>query len=332
MPRSAYGDISQRTAAWAATEMLSHAEPIIVLAKFGQTKPLPKNKAKSVKFRRPVPFTVSTTQIQEGVTPPSHQMTYEDVPAVMGQYGDICEITDQVADMAEDPVLQDASELSGEQAAETIEMITYGVIKAGTNVIYANGSQRTDVNTVITLGKIRLATRYLKAQRGKAVTKMMSGSVNYETRPVEGGFVAFCHTDLESDIRNINGFIPVANYGSRTPLCPEEIGTVEGVRIIQSPLFVAWADGGGAKGTMYSTTGTNADVYPFIVIAKEAYGLVPLKGKEAIKPMVLNPGTPSKSDPLGQRGYVSWKAYFVAVILNDAWMTRIECAITATPA
>ena len=176
-----------------------------------------------------------------------------------------------------------------------------------------------------------MATRYLKGQRGKAVTKMMSGSVNYETRPIEGGFIAFGHTDLEADIRNINGFIPVANYGSRQPLCPEELGTIEGIRIILSPLFVSWPDAGDTKGTMYSTTGTDADVYPLIVIAKEAYGLVPLKGKEAIKPMVLNPGTPSKSDPLGQRGYVSWKAYFVAVILNDAWMTRIECAVTALP-
>ena len=330
-PRSAYGDINQRTAAWAATEMLAHAEPIIVLSKFGQTKPLPKNKAKSVKFRRPIPFTINTSQIQEGVTPPSHQMTYEDVPATMGQYGDICEITDQVQDMSEDPVLQDASELSGEQAAETIEMLTYGVIKAGTSVYFSNGAARGDVNTPISLNDFRMATRYLKGQRGKAVTKMMSGSVNYETRPIEGGFIAFGHTDLEADIRNINGFIPVANYGSRQPLCPEELGTIEGIRIILSPLFVSWPDAGDTKGTMYSTTGTDADVYPLIVIAKEAYGLVPLKGKEAIKPMVLNPGTPSKSDPLGQRGYVSWKAYFVAVILNDAWMTRIECAVTALP-
>jgi N4-gp56 family major capsid protein len=44
---------------------------------------------------------------------------------------------------------------------------------------------------------------------------------------------------------------------------------------------------------------------------------------------VLNPGTPSKSDPMGQRGYVSWKAYFTAVILNQNWMARLEVAVTA---
>ena len=59
MATTTYGDISQRTAAYAAVEMLSHAEPILVLSKFGQSKPLPKNKADNVKFRRPIPFAVA---------------------------------------------------------------------------------------------------------------------------------------------------------------------------------------------------------------------------------------------------------------------------------
>ncbi len=55
---------------------------------------------------------------------------------------------------------------------------------------------------------------------------------------------------------------------------------------------------------------------------------MPLKGKRAITPMVLNPGTPSKSDPLGQRGFVSWKTYLASVILNENWLARLECAVT----
>ena len=125
MAGSTYGDISQRTAAWAATEMLEHARPIIVLSDYGQSKPMPKNKAEQVKFRRPVPYVVSTTQLTEGVTPSSHKTSYVDVPATMGQYGDLAEITDRVNDLSEDPVLKDMSVLSGEQAAETIEMVTW---------------------------------------------------------------------------------------------------------------------------------------------------------------------------------------------------------------
>ena len=66
----------------------------------------------------------------------------------------------------------------------------------------------------------------------------------------------------------------------------------------------------------------------------EAYGLTPLKsskdsmGKnnQAITPTVINPGTIDKSDPLGQRGFIGWKAYFNAVRLNETWMARLEVA------
>lgn len=129
-----YGDISQRTAAWAAVEMLAHAEPVIVLGKFAMQKPMPMNKANVVKFRRPIPFTPATTPLQEGVTPTAQKMQYEDVSATMRQYGATTEITDVVQDLAEDPVLKDATMLSGEQAGETLEAVLYGVMKAGTNV------------------------------------------------------------------------------------------------------------------------------------------------------------------------------------------------------
>lgn len=328
MPTTTYGDISQRTAAWAASDMLDHAEPIMVLGKFGQTKPIPKNKAKSAKFRRPVPFAISTTPLVEGVTPSAQQMQYEDVQVDLEQYGGVCEITDVVADVAEDPVMADANEMSGEQAGETKEMLLWGILKAGSNVAYANGTLRTAVNTAIEDNDISGIVRFLKSQRAKFLTEMLAGSTNYATRPIQAGYIAFAHTDCQYDIEKLTGFVPVAEYGSRKPLCPEEVGAVGQLRFILSPLLVPFADAGGAKGAMKSTTGTLADVYPVIVIAKAAYGHCPLKGASSIKPSVINPGTVSKSDPLGQRGYVGWKMWHAASILNQAWMIRLEVAVT----
>lgn len=326
-----YGSVSQRTAAWAAREMLSHAEPVLVLSKFGAGKPLPSNRARTATFRRPIPFAVNTTTqlLTEGVTPPSVQMQYEDVSVTLNQYGRLAEITDVVNDLAEDPVLKDAAMMVGENMAELIETVIWNTVKAGTSVIYANGSARNAVNTVITLNKLRLATRTLRANRGKPITRILDGSPDYLTRPIEGGFIAVAHTDLEADIRNLAGFIPVANYGSRTPICPEELGSVESVRFVLSPVLTSFADAGGAAGSMKSTSGSNADVYPVLLLAREAFGMVPLKGMYSIDPTVINPGQKDKSDPLGQRGYVGAKTYFNALILNNAWIQRIECAVTA---
>ena len=59
-----------------------------------------------------------------------------------------------------------------------------------------------------------------------------------------------------------------------------------------------------------------------VIVGKDAYGHVALKGAEAITPSILQPGTPSKSDPLGQKGMVGWKTYHKAFIANQLWMAR----------
>lgn len=329
MSTTTYGSISQRTAAWAADEMLAHAMPIEVLARFALSKPIPKNTAEAAKFRRAIPFPPATTPLTEGVTPAGRAMTYEDVTATLVQYGDFVEITDKVMDMSEDPVLKDATSLCGEQAAETIENLLWGVLRGGTAVAYANGSARTSVNTAITLTLIRGVVRTLKAQRAKMVSEMLSGSTTIGTVPVGAAFFGFGHTDYEIDLRGLTGFTPVEQYGTATKAVPFEIGKIESVRFVLSPALLPFYDGGGAKGSMKSLSGTSADVYPMIFVGKESYAQVALRGANAMTPMVLNPGVPRGGDPLGQRGSVGWKTFYVGLRLNESWMYRLECACTA---
>lgn len=338
MAISTYGDIGSRTAAYAATEFLKHVMPVLVLSKFGQTKPLPRNKTQTIKFRRAVPYPAATVPLQEGVTPSVSGTSFEDVTVQLLQWGDVHGLTDVIADTHEDPVLREMMGLSGEQAGRTVEQVIYNVVKGGTSVFYANGSARAAVNTTISLNKQRAVTRYLKAQKAKKLTKMLSGSVNVGTSPIEACYVAICHTDLEPDIRNLTGFVPVAEYGTMKPLCPEEVGAVEDVRYIASPDLDPWEDAGGTPGSsVLSNGGSNADVYPVLFFGADAYGLTPLGNSkdagggsnQAVKPTVINPNTPSASDPLGQRGYVGWKTWFNAVRLNETWMCRLEVAASA---
>jgi N4-gp56 family major capsid protein len=329
MPNTTYGDVNQRTAAYAAKTMLEHAEPQIAVGRYGDSKPLPKNEAKTVKFRRPIPFGANTTELIEGVTPEARRMVYEDVEATMGQYGDIVEITDHVADMSEDPVLRDASVLCGEQIAQTTETLCWGAMKAGTSVFYGAlaDTVRSDVNDPISQTRQRAATKALRANRAKMVTKVIGGSPNYTTEPVSAGYVGFGHTDLESDCRDMTDFTPYELYGQMKAM-PYEAGKCELVRYVLTAELTPIIDAGNSTlNGMVSTGGTNADVYPVVIVGQHAYGTVPLKGANAVSPTVVNP-TPSKSDPLGQRGYVGWKMYYVALILNQNWLTRLEVGAT----
>lgn len=329
MTRSTDSGISLTTNLHAVKQMLEHAEPHICLDKVAKQIEQPKNKKETVQFRRPVPFTASTTPLTEGVTPTARAFSYETVSATLKQYGDLVEITDVIADTAEDPVLRDATMIAGENVGRTREALLYGVLKAGSNVQYANGTGRGDVNTTISLNGLRGVVRTLRANKAKPVTRVLDGSVNIGTVPVEAAFVAFCHTDCAADIRGLNGFIPSAEYGQRKLIHPNELGSVEDVRFICSADLEPIADVGGTKGAMKSTTGTDADVYPIIVVGQDAYGAVALKGMHSITPTIVQVDKADKADPLAQRGYVGWKTYFAAMRLNETWMVRYEVAVTA---
>jgi N4-gp56 family major capsid protein len=343
-----YGDISPRVAAYAVSQLLKRGMPYLVIEKFGQTYPIPTNSTKTAKFRRYFllgatgsagdgnPANAFSTPLAlnplvEGVTPTGKQLTNQDYTVTLVQYGDFVTITDVVLDTAEDQVLQQATEALGESAAQTIETIRYNVLKAGLNVFWANGGARAAVNTPISLAMQRRVTTALTRQNAKKITSIVASTPNFRTNPVEASYVALIHPDCETDVRNMTGFIPTAAYGTR-PSWENELGAVEQVRYLTSTVFAPFADAGGSyngSGTaMRSTSGVNADVYPVLFLGRDAFGIVPLKGKDSLVPMVVNP-KPAPGDPLAQRGTVGWKAMTTAVILNDAWMARLEVAATA---
>ena len=327
MSNVVYGDLSPRTAAYAEKELLKRALPYLVLEKFGQAKSLPSNSTKVEKFRRFNALNNTPVVLTEGVTPASQALSVTDVTATLSQYGGLVQISDVILDTHEDNVLNESVIMLGEQAAQMIEKMRFGVIKAGTNVVYANGAVRTAVNTAFVVALQRKAVRTLKRQNARPITTIVRSTPNFGTENVAPGFIGLIHPDLEADIRGATGFTPAERYGTITPF-ENEIGKIDDVRYISSTIFEPWTDAGGAKGAMLSTSGTSADVYPITYLGRDAYGIIALKGAFAVTPMVVNP-KPSDSDPLAQRGSVSWKAYQTCVMLNDAFCVRLEVAATA---
>jgi len=325
-----YGDVSPRVGIYAVAKMLARIEPILVLEKFAVVTPLPKNKGETIKWRRIRPLAISTTNLTEGVTPAPSQLQYDDVTTAIGQFGGWIQITDKIQDLHEDRVLDDSMTALADQAASVKEMIMWGILRGGTNVLYANGASRASVNTPIDLDLIRAAVQTLKRNHAKKITKRLSASPNFATEAVNTSFVAFAHVDTERDWREMTSFTPVERYGTLKPLDDEwEIGKVEEVRVILSPQLSPFLAAGSATlNGMISNGAANVDVYPVIVIADQAYGTVPLKGVSSVEMAVKNPPMGDPGDPLGQRGHVAWKMYYQAVRLNENWMVRCEAGAT----
>lgn len=305
---------------------MKRAMPYLCLEKFGQAKSLPANKTQSMKFRRYNSLGLRTTALTEGVTPVADKMTATDITATLSQYGGLIGITDVVADTHEDPIMQEGIAVIGEQAAKTVETLRYNVLKACTNVFYANSqSARTSVSTAITRTDQRRVVRALERQEAGFVTSIVKSTPSFNTESILPAYAAVTHVDLTSDIRGMTGFTSVADYGKVSPW-ETEIGACEDCRYLKSTIFTPY-DGGGASSSTMINTGGVADVYPVMYFGKDAYGFIALKGKYAITPMVVNPN-PSIADPLAQRGSISWKTMQTTVILNDAWMAVLEVACT----
>lgn len=342
-----YGDISPAVAAWAVVRMLKRALPLLVFEKFGQTYPLPTNSTQTAKFRRyflsgatgaagngsgTFYTPLALTPLVEGVTPSGRELSNQDYTVQLAQYGDYVTITDVVNDTHPDDILAVAADVLGENAAETIETIRFNVLKAGVNVFYAaQVAGRSTVASKITLADQRRVTTALSRQNAKKLTSIVASTPDFNTKSVEASFVAVVHPDLETDIRDMVGFRPVSDYGPHTSPWEGEIGSTEQVRYVGTTIAKPFEGTGvvvATAPTLRSNLGVNIDVYPVLYFARDAFGIVPLKGKDSMTPMVVNP-KPAAGDPLGQRGTVGWKLYTATVILQEAFMVRLEVGATA---
>lgn len=327
-------------------QILSHAMPLEVLGKTGRQVKLPRNNSDTYVARRWLPYGATSTdantinrffqngtgdrgnavvqanQISEGVTPQPESITPQDITVVVQQYGCLYGFTDKTYDLYEDDIPAAMIEQIGERVTFVNEMIVWGALRACTNQYYGGtGTSRATVNGAITLGMVRKIARNLQANHGKPVNSVLSASGNYGTDAVAEGYTVYCHTDMEPDIRDLPGFVPAEKYASGKPM-PNEIGKCERFRFITSPDLPSIQDAGAAVGStgLQSTSGSNIDVYQFIVTAKDAWSQIAVRGKESLDPTYLPPGQKSKSDPLGQRGYAGtiwWKA---VMLENQGWL------------
>jgi N4-gp56 family major capsid protein len=340
MPTTTTGDISYRTAGYISKKLLERAQPLLVLDRFGQAKPLPKHVTRTIKFRGYNHLPNQPKVLMEGITPASVTPTFRDVEQTIMQYGDWIELTDVIADTHEDPLIPEFTDILGEQAAIMRERVTAGILLAGTNVYFSGSTAgtpataRAGVNEPISLGLQRRILRGLKRQLAMQITSFVAASPNFSTAPIPPSFIAICHTDCEADIRNIPGFVPTEKYGSYKPL-PGEVGSVEGVRYLTTTVLEPWEDAGSASvAPMVSTSGACCDVYPVLYLGKNAYAIIPFASggrgakQHVVTPTVLNPNTPRGGDPLGQRGSIGWKMMHTAVILYDWWMARAEVSVS----
>ena len=338
---NSYGQL-QRLGVALATKLLAVGLPIMVATKFGQADEQADNTGLIRKWRRYPSFPITTAPIAEGVCPPGIPLNFTDVTMQLQEYAVITFVTNILVENHEDPIYDVAIERIKQAFAQTNEAIVIETLCAGSSVMYGGtGTTRATVDGTITLNMLRKVARSFERARATRITSIVNAKPLINTTPVEPGYYVMGHTDILPDIRNMtdgNGnkvFVPAVRYSQPDAAIPGERGAVEDFRFVLTDMFKPWLAAGKSVAGFLSNgdnqgagVAANVDVYPLVAVAKDAYGVVRMKGRKDIKMAIVQP-VPAAGNWLGQRGSIGARWLFGAVWLNDAWGYRMEVAATA---
>lgn len=329
-----------------SAEFMASAMHTEVIGNAGAQINMPKNKTDNVTVPFWVPYgatvsspntfnvTVQQHILTEGMTPAADSLTRRDVVLKLVQLGCLYSFTDKDRDLYEDDVSSGMKAQVGDRMGLVRELYNYGQLKASTNKFYAGtgATTRATVSGKINATSLRKIIRKFGSEHGKQITKVLSPSTNVGTRSVEAAYVAYCHTDAEQDIRDLPGFLNVADYGVRKTISDYEIGTFEKIRFVLSPEFAAIPDAAtsvtASTYTLKTTSGTNPDVYQTVVMAENGFAQVTLRGLNSVSPIYIDPSVTDKSDPLNQKGYIGAKFWLGSGVVNNGWVAVLEHGVS----
>lgn len=292
-------------------ELLDDAQPNLVHEQFGQKRPIPKGKGKTIEWRKFSSLGKALTPLTEGVTPAGNSLNVSSITATVDQYGDFIVQSDILELTAIDNTVLEATKILGNQAGMTLDTVVRNELVGGTNVIYApkvaDGTETAvtsraslDVTAKFTPDLVRQAVRLLK--------RMNAPTIN-------GEYVCIIHPDVSYDLMSNEEWQDIHKYASPENIYNGEIGKIGGVRFVESSEAKIWKGDGCPDGLA---------VYGCIFLGADAYGVTELTGG-GLEHIVKQKGSAGSADPLDQRSSIGWKATRVAKRLAEERIVRVEC-------
>lgn len=333
--------------------LIDNAEPKLVHDQFGDKYPIPKNNGKTIEFRKYAALPKALTPLTEGVTPTGNNLSVSTKEATINQFGDYIKLSDMLQLTTIDNNVVQSTKLLGSQSGRTLDTITREIVNAGTNVIYAD---KADGSEVLSRKALTLDSELTVDTIFRAVAQLKSMNAD----GISGGeFVAIIHPFVSYALMRSDDWVSIHQYKNPENIYQGEIGTIGGVRFVESTEAKIFAEDGCPEfyaltkdtkfvaGKTYYTKSSDtysaasvtpggavtADTYyekhytaifSTLVIGSHAYAVTDVTGgglEHIIKQLGYG------DDPLNQRSSVGWKATKTAEILSDEYMVRIESCV-----
>lgn len=308
------------------TLLLRRAVPMLIHRMGVKLYPLSRRSGKTMIWRRLEELPEATTPLIEGVNPDGVSKTKTDVSATIAAFGSYIEDSELLLSTQPEPHAVENVELLGEQMGRTFDSLYRDLMDDATNETFANGTALNEVTEPVDRNDLDRAYRDLMNRDSIKFTPMIMASQNIGTGPIMPAYWAMCHEDVAFDLRHLDGFHLISEYGHEGGILLGEFGSDKnGLRFLSSSKAKVNPDAGGATTNVKSTGGSNADVYSIFIVGRDALGAVHLAGQgdSIIKHA---PGTSGVADPLNWRGTIGWRKYDARAVLNQAFLQEILCA------
>lgn len=309
---------------------LLRAVPNLCYSQVAYRRPLSKRNGTTMVFRRFNPLALAMAPLVEGVPPQGSLLSKSDISVTLQQWGDFVSLTDYGQMVVENDLLNEASDVLGEQSGQTMDGLLRDVSASGTNVAYGGtATQRNQITTTthkIDKNLIDRAVRTLDANNAKRFKEMIKPSTKISTQPIRPAYIGICHGDLRFTIQSLQGFISIEQYATDDERLISEFGAINDVRMCYSSQAKVYRGGGGTAAGDVKSTGGLADVGTLLIFGEQAVAQVPMQGGN-LKNIVKSAGSAGSADPLDQISTSGWIHTGARLVTNDQFMIRLEVAL-----
>lgn len=295
-------DMSPTMKTFYDTSLLENARENMVFTQLGKKQGMKGNKVEWRKFNT---FGKALTPLTEGVIPTGQTFGMTAIEASTTQHGDYVAVTDRLEMESYDDVIYGATEEMGAAEGETFDTLTRNILVAGNSFVYApkigaDGAE-TPVESRAGLDATAILTPKLVAQIATWLKKNKAPKF-------DGYYVMVIHPSQSYDLRNSAEWKSFHQYADVAPIFNGEIGTLHGIRFIESNNVKVYKTGSVAT-------------YAALALGKDAFGVLDPAGEG--QEMIIKDKS-QVGGPLNQFSTIGYKFCHGAKILYQERLLRVE--------
>lgn len=295
-------DMSPTMKTFYDTALLENAREAMVFTQLGKKQPMKGNKVEWRKFNT---FGKALTPLTEGVIPTGETFGMTSIEATTTQHGDFVAVTDRLEMESYDDVIYGATEEMGAAEGETYDTLTRNILVGGNSVAYAPkvaGGVETECFNPDDIDATAVLTPDVVAKVATWLKKNKAPKFDGNT------YAMVIHPSQAYDLRKSDDWVEFHKYSDTAPIFNGEIGTLHGVRFIES------------NNVQIVKNSSDLAVYNSLAFGRDAFGVLDPAG-EGMEMIIKDKS--QVGGPLNQFSTIGYKFCHGARILYQERMLRV---------